>query len=214
MTAAARVGTRLRADLLAGRLRPGQPIRQEALAERYGVSRVPLREALTEMATEGLVVHLPHRGYYVTELSPDDMREVYRLRELLEAEALTRACANITDDELRLINRLADDVEAALDSDRIGQVARANRAFHFAILDASRMPRLVRILSGLWDATEAYRGLYFSESSSASHIRREHRSLVRALAARDAEAAVAAQAAHRDRSVRVVTAALGQSPLS
>ena len=97
MTASAPVTARIREDLSSGHLRSGQKILQEQLAARYGVSRIPLREALNELQAEGLVVHEPNRGYFVAQLRAQDMQEVYRLRELLEAEAIEAACRNLSD---------------------------------------------------------------------------------------------------------------------
>ena len=85
----------LRADILDGTLAPGDQIVQESLADRYGVSRVPLREALKTLESEGQVAYYPHRGYFVTELSVADLLEVYRLRALLEAEAIRAAVPSL-----------------------------------------------------------------------------------------------------------------------
>ena len=204
----ARVAERMRADLLSGALRSGQKIPQEALASRYGVSRIPLREALTQLQAEGLVTHEPNRGYFVAELSATDMQEVYRLRELLEAEAIRAACHNLSDAD---IDRIADLAQRVVDASQAGEItgiAPANRAFHFAVFEASGMPRLNRILASLWDATEAYRGLYFQDRDNRRHIATEHAALLAALRDRDAAAAIDAQAAHRNRSLAQVTAQL------
>jgi DNA-binding GntR family transcriptional regulator len=205
----ARVAERIRADLLSGALRSGQKIPQAALATRYGVSRIPLREALTQLQAEGLVTHEPNRGYFVAELSAGDMREVYRLRELLEAEATSAACRNLSDADLERIADLAQRVAEALQVGDNTAIAHANRAFHFAVFGASGMPRLNRMLASLWDATDAYRGLYFQDPQNRRHVAAEHAALLAALRDRDAQAAVAAQAEHRDRSLAQVTAQLG-----
>lgn len=81
----------LRNAIVRGELPPRQPIRQDAIAQRFGVSRVPLREALKILEAEGQVVYRPHRGYSVAELALSDLLEVYRLRQLLESEAATVA---------------------------------------------------------------------------------------------------------------------------
>ena len=85
----------LRLAIASGDLRPGEQVLQDALAERFGVSRVPLREALKILEGEGQVVYRPHRGYFVAELDLDDLREVYRIRDLLESEAVRVAVPQI-----------------------------------------------------------------------------------------------------------------------
>ena len=87
-TAQEAVLAELRRAIAAGELRPGEQVLQDALAERFGVSRVPLREALKILEGEGQVTYRPHRGYFVAELDLDDLREVYRIRDLLETEAI------------------------------------------------------------------------------------------------------------------------------
>lgn len=208
-TRTAQLRTRLRTDILSGMFPSGQKIGQQALASRYGVSRIPLREALTELQAEGLVRHVPNRGFFVTEMSTADMAEVYRLRELLEAEAISAACHNLSDAALERIAGLAEQVQAGLESEDTEATARANREFHFAVFDAAGMPRLSRILTSLWDATEAYRGLYFLDPDNHDHIVAEHATLLSALRHRDPDAAVAAQAEHRARSLAQVSSRLG-----
>lgn len=191
----------LRADVLAGRLAPGDQVVQETLAERYGVSRAPLREALKILEGEGLVTHHPHRGYFVAELSMDDLLEVYRIREILEAEALRGAMDHLTLERLQGIAVLADEVDAAMASGDIIVITDANRRFHFAIFEASGMPRLIRLLRQLWDATDVYRSVYFAEPANRAQVAHEHRQLLAALRAGDADAVVQAQDGHRANAV-------------
>ena len=100
----------LRVEILSGSLQPGQQIVQDLLAEKFGVSRVPLREALKILEGEGQVTHHRHRGYFVAELSINDLHEVYRLRAILEREAVTAAVSNITDRDLIAISGFAAQV--------------------------------------------------------------------------------------------------------
>ncbi len=204
MTAQDRVLSGLRTDILTGELGPRDQIVQEALAERYGVSRVPLREALKTLESEGQVVYFPHRGYFVAELSVADLLEVYRLRALLEAEAIRGAVPTLTDDDVAsLADLLGDVVDAASRQDVLAMTA-ANRRFHFAIFDAAGLPRLTRLLRQLWDATDAYRALYFQESVNRSRVGKEHARMLLALRARDADLLVALHDQHRDHSVGTV----------
>ena len=142
LTAQEEVLALLRVEILTGSLQPGQQIVQDVLAERFGVSRVPLREALKILEGEGQVTHHPHRGYFVAELSIGDLHEVYRLRALLEREAVTAAVANITDRDLITITELAKEVREAASTGEVLAITAANRAFHFAIFELSEMVRL------------------------------------------------------------------------
>jgi DNA-binding GntR family transcriptional regulator len=191
----------LRTDILTGILQPGQQILQESLASRYGVSRAPLREAMRVLEGEGQIIHSPHRGYFVTELDLANMREVYRLREILEREAIRTAIPHLTDTDIQAISAAQDDVGIAAESGEILALTLANRRFHFMIFEASRMPRLVRMLTQLWDATDVYRSVYFAAPGSMTHVNRDHAGILEALLARDADEVIRWQDTHRDHAL-------------
>ncbi len=198
----------LRADVVSGYLRPGDQVVQERLAERYGVSRAPLREALRLLESEGQVVHEPNRGYFVTQLSVSDLQEVYRLRALLEAEAITEAVPRLSPADLDAIAALAADVQDASRQADLARLTDANRNFHFAIFESSGMPRLVRLLRQLWDATDAYRAVYFDDAVNRDRVEHEHDVIVGALRAGDCAGVIEAHAAHRANSATTVSALL------
>jgi DNA-binding GntR family transcriptional regulator len=191
----------LRRAITTGRLRPGAPIRQDALAEELQVSRVPLREALKTLQGEGLVTYEAHRGYFVETLSLDDLREVYRIRELLEEEAVRRAVPRLTDDDLARLEAAQDDVERAAAAGDVAAMAAANRAFHMMLFDCSGMPRLVRLIRTLWDSTDAYRSMYYGEPGNRERVIKEHRATLDALRRRSADDAVATLDVHRAHAV-------------
>ena len=207
-TAQEAVLSELRRMLVTGELAPGEPLRQEALADALGVSRVPVREALKVLEGEGAVVHEPHKGYVVAELSVDDLVEVYRLREILEAEAIRVAVPRLTSSDLDDLAAAAAEVDAAGRAGDVTAMTDANRRFHFLLFDAAGMPRLSRTLRQLWDATDVYRSVYFSGVTNRQRVKHEHKALLVALRSGDAAAAVRAQHEHRDNSVTAVTAAL------
>jgi len=209
-TAQEAVLAELRRLLVTGELAPGAPVRQEALAERLGVSRVPLREALKVLEGEGHVVYARHRGYVVAELSVEDLVEVYRLRELLEAEAIRVATPRVTPSHLEALQAASDAVEVADRDGDVAEITAANRAFHFLLFDAAGMPRLSRTLRQLWDATDVYRSVYFAEAANRERVHGEHAALLAALRRGDAKSAVRIQAEHRAHSVAAVTAALSR----
>ena len=149
MTASPPVTARIREDLSSGHLRSGQKILQEQLAARYGVSRIPLREALNELQAEGLVVHEPNRGYFVAELRAADMREVYRLRELLEAEAIKATMENLRKVSDNLVAYNANITRILQNADSISSVlANGDLKRMMADLNASSA-QLKEIMSGL-----------------------------------------------------------------
>lgn len=204
-TAQENVLQQLRLLIASGELRPGQQVVQDSLAQSLGVSRVPLREALKVLEGEGQVTYHRHRGYFVANLSVTDLVEVYRIRAILEDEALRVGIPLITDEQITEIESLAADVRKASTAQDVARISAANRAFHFAVFEASNLPRLVRLIRNLWDATDAYRAVFFASMPNREHMNDEHDALLRALKNRDVVAAIAAQHAHREGSVTAVS---------
>jgi DNA-binding GntR family transcriptional regulator len=200
-TAQEAVLVELRRAIASGRLRPGEQVRQDALAEELGVSRVPLREALKILEGEGAVTYSPHRGYFVAELSVADLAEVYRIRELLEEEAVRAAVPRLRDTDLDELTELVRDCEHAGDAGDVAAMTEANRRLHFTLYDASGRPRLVRLVRILWDATDVYRAVYYDDARNRTRVDREHLAVLAALRRRDADAAVRLLAEHRDHAV-------------
>lgn len=200
-TAQEAVLTELRAWIATGRLRPGEQILQDTLALELGVSRVPLREALKTLEAEGQVSYVAHRGYFVTELSLSDLLEVYRIREILEVEAVRRAVPLMTAEDVDRLEEAAADVRRAAGALDVPAMATTNRRFHFALIGACAMPRLVRILHVLWDSTEVYRAVYFTDDANKERVLTEHDELVAAVKAGDAEHALDVLMRHRQNAI-------------
>lgn len=200
-TAQEAVLTELRAWIATGRLRPGEQILQDTLALELGVSRVPLREALKTLEAEGQVSYVAHRGYFVTELSLSDLLEVYRIREILEVEAVRQAVPLMTAEDVDRLEEAAADVRRAAGALDVPAMATTNRRFHFALIGACAMPRLVRILHVLWDSTEVYRAVYFTDDANKERVLTEHDELVAAVKAGDAEHALDVLMRHRQNAI-------------
>ena len=116
MTAQERTLAALRTDILSGTLPPGTQLVQESIADRYAVSRVPVREALQLLTSEGLVQHSPNRGYFVTELSVTDLHEVYALRRILETHAIAAAVPALLTELPYTVESLTDELLALVAS--------------------------------------------------------------------------------------------------
>ena len=199
----------LRRMIATGELRAGEQIKQDALSEQLGTSRVPLREALKILEGEGQVTYHPHRGYFVAELSADDLAEVYRIRRLLEDEAVSIAIPNLTDTDVALLETAMLAVEHAGMNGDISELSRANREFHFMLIERAGLPRLTRLIRQLWDATDAYRSVYFAEPVNRIQVEREHRQIMDAIRERDIPRTIALMNTHRDHAVKRVSKVLG-----
>jgi DNA-binding GntR family transcriptional regulator len=208
-TAQAFVLTQLRRAISAGEFVPGQPLRQDALAKRFGVSRVPLREAFKVLESEGQVVYEPHRGHKVATLSLDDLLEVYRLRQLLETEAARSALKTVpSPGVLQALHHAAAEVEAASAAGDLLRMTEANRRFHFVLVEAAGMPRLDRIVQVLWDATEAYRFVYYGVESNRERVEREHLLIIDAFEQQDTARLIRLLDEHREHAVEALRAFL------
>ena len=137
----------------------------------------------------------------MTELSADDLIELYRIRQILEAEALAQAVLEVSDADIADIESILEQVEQAAESGDVERLTEANRAFHFAIIELSGMNRLSRLIRQLWDASDIYRTVYFRDPVNRERVHSEHREIIDALKARDAQALIRAQNSHREQAV-------------
>lgn len=198
----------LRRAIVAGELCPGERVPQDEVATRIGVSVVPLREALRVLEGEGQLTYRPRRGYFVTELRIADLEEIYALRQLLEERAARHALDQVDEEGLDRIVRAAADCADVAGGDDVARTLDANRRFHFALFDAPGQPHLLKLIRTLWDATEAYRALYYNTPEDRAAAVHAHDRIVDAVRARDAERLVAELDAHRAQALAALAAIL------
>lgn len=177
-------------------LLPGQALRQEALAERLGVSRVPVREALKALQAEGVVRHQPNAGYTVTRLSAEELRQAYLMRAALEA-AVLRELPRPGSDLLAELTGLNERIAEAGEARDILRTVELNHEFHFALFRSSGLHLIVDELERIWKMTEAYRSVYVYDEAARKRIVREHRQLISALRRGDTDRAVRIMDDHR-----------------
>ncbi|MFA3842057.1 GntR family transcriptional regulator [Streptomyces aureus] len=186
----------IRGLIIEGVLLPGQKIRQVDLADRIGVSRSPLREALRTLESEGAVTYELNRGYVVARLTPADLAEIYRMRELLESELL-RSIVKPDKATLDMLGQYNDEMIAAVRRGDIAGVLRANREFHFAIFGLSPMSQYKREVQRLWQLSEGYLIWWWQLPDVTTRISQEHKQIIRALRKFDREALVELCDSHR-----------------
>jgi DNA-binding GntR family transcriptional regulator len=177
---------------------PGQQVRQEDLAQEIGMSRGPLREALRVLEAEGVVRHIPNRGYFVTQYTAEEMKQIYLVRDLLESKILGSMPPATPDylEELRAVNgRIRVDGITLLD------VINLNREFHDLLMSRSTLPLLVSMISQIGRMSIAYQALSLNFLPTWNQIADDHEVMIAALERYDLDTLVSAARIHRDRTL-------------
>lgn len=206
LTAQDLVLTSMREAILTAALPPGTRLRQEKLAELFGTSRIPVREALRALEYEGLVTSLPYRGFTVTELDADDIEEVYDLRILLESHAVRLAVPLITDEDLTTLEQLYAQMRDAEPGDT--QLAARER-FYIRLYSVSGRPRLVSLIARL--RQEVARSLRWP---TLQHAPEHHDQFFEAIRSGDADGAVSQLASHYRRVATLIRRYLRDAAVS
>lgn len=199
----------LRERILAGELAGGTVLRQEALAEAYGVSRIPVREALRLLEGEGLVVLHVHRGAIVSAHSPEQIGELFDLRALLERDLVERAVPLATPADVARAEEALRRVEAAYEADDAQARGALNTEFHRTLYLPSRREQTLALLASIGLTTERYIRLYHRLiEESAARAREDHREILALYRAGEAARAGEAVARHVDFTRRTLMEAL------
>jgi DNA-binding GntR family transcriptional regulator len=178
-------------------LLPGEKILQVELAERIGVSRSPLREALRTLESEGVVAYEANRGYVVARVGDDDLAQIYRMRALIEDELL-RTVRRPDAAVLSELQELNDKLMASIDQQNVAAVQRYNREFHFAIFDLSPLGQMRKEVARLWQMTDIYSAAWWRRQPEAKkRIGAEHKAIISALRKFDLVKLVEICATHR-----------------
>ncbi|WP_270887173.1 GntR family transcriptional regulator [Pedococcus sp. 5OH_020] len=189
----------LRRVIVSGQVPPGSPIPLDDVAAFFGVSLIPVREALKTLLGEGLLAHQPRLGYTVTALSSAELEELYVVRGALEAAALDAAVRQSTAaDHARATAIHAKLVDAVATRDAAG-FQHASRDFHEALLAPCRMPRLLHMLDIAWNLTEPFQTMMQLTEDERAELRADHEAMLAAFTARDAERLRAVSGEHHDR---------------
>jgi DNA-binding GntR family transcriptional regulator len=214
-TLAERAFSALHDGIVSGDLAPGQRLRIDELAVALQVSHLPIREAIRQLENRGLVEHTPHRGARVTELSLDDLRQLYDARLLIEPEIIQRSAVEFTEADAVVARELLD--RYTLGSERLEPAAlwQAHTDFHFALYNASRSSWFIRLVTPLWESSQRYRMSIRTLSADQRNAEAafEHEELLAACVAHDARRGATVLHDHLAKTANLIIREMGGDSL-
>ncbi len=179
----------LRRAILKGELKPGERLMEISLADRLGVSRTPIREALRKLEQEGLVVMIPRRGAQVADITEKDLNDVLEVRMALESLAIEKACKRMSEKDMEKLLAAAREFEKTTTEGDLVKLAEADVAFHEVLYQAAENVTLNQVLNNLREQIYRYRVEYLKDEEMRNQLVKEHGELCAAIKERDAEKA-------------------------
>lgn len=177
-TLSAMIADQLRQSILDGTHPAGVQLRQDALGEAYGVSRIPVREALFQLEAEGLVRIVPQKGAIVSELSLDEINDVFDLRRLLEPRMLAASAPHFTEADFAGLDDIQTRFEKAIAAGNVSEWGQLNAEFHMALYVRARQPRTQAIVTALLQTSDRYTRMQLSNTTAMGIAEREHAELI------------------------------------
>ena len=176
----------LRVEILRGKLQGGQPLKQDEIAAQFGVSKIPVREALMQLKAEGLVTFYPNRGAFVSKLSAAEADEIYVMRIALEKEILARAIPHLTVSHFKQAGEILSVIDR---EENIAKWGELNWEFHSTLYWPANLPRVMQTIQTLHTNIARYLVLYLAGMDYQKKSQREHRALLQACRAGEVEKA-------------------------
>ena len=186
----------LRQAIITGEFAPGERLMEISLANRLGVSRTPVREAIRKLELEGLVIMIPRKGAQVAKITEKNLRDVIEIRTVLEEFATVLACERITQDGVLKLRQAHEDFIHAVEKGDILDIANKDETFHDTIFQATNNDRLISIINNLREQFYRYRMEYVKDIRQRSNLVEEHRELLDAISTRDTVKAKQLMRAH------------------
>lgn len=189
---------KLRRAILLEELKAGERLTEIRLADRLGVSRTPIREAMRKLELEGLVVMVPRRGAVVAKISEKNLRDVLEIRRVLDMLCARLACERMSEEAKEKLNTACQDFEEAVKSGDLRDVAQKDVALHNIIIEATGNLTLQQMLDNLAEQMYRYRVKYLKDDSQYQTLSREHRAICESIMKGDQETAVRLAKEHID----------------
>lgn len=188
----------LRKAILTGQLRPGERLMEVHLANKLGVSRTPIREAIRKLELEGLVIMIPRRGAEVAQITEKSLKDVLEVRRALDALSVELACDRINEEEITILKDACDAFEKAVRGKDASVIAKADVALHDIIVKATGNQRLQQLVNNLAEQMYRYRFVYIKDESQHERLVAEHNEIFESIKSRDKERASRAAKLHID----------------
>lgn len=188
----------LRKAILTGSLKPGERLMEVHLANKLGVSRTPIREAIRKLELEGLVVMIPRRGAEVAQITEKSLNDVLEVRKALDALSVELACERITEEEIAELKTACEEFEQATKGKDASVIAKADVKLHDIIVQATGNQRLLQLVNNLSEQMYRYRFVYIKDESQHEKLIEEHKEIYESILTRDKERASAAARLHID----------------
>lgn len=201
----------LRQAILTGELKPGERLMEIHLANKLGVSRTPIREAIRKLELEGLVTMIPRRGAEVAQITEKSLQDVLEVRSSLDALCAELACERISPQELEALGEACKAFEQAIESKDVRSIAAADVKLHDIIVEATGNKRLVQLVNNLAEQMYRYRFEYIKDFSMHQRLIEEHRVMYEAIKNKDKETAAQAAVTHIDNQMESIAKQLNLS---
>jgi DNA-binding GntR family transcriptional regulator len=198
-------------DILSGRLKPGEKLNISDISERLGVSRTPVREALKQLMSVGLVENIPHRSPFVKKLSIEEIIELYYIRAALEGVASRLAAQRLSGEQIEELERLCIQMEKKAQSGKYDDFSEDNSKFHFLVYEATNSPRLKEMIFQYYRQCEQYRALVMELPGSYKEVCQEHKNILDAFKKRDLDQADNFARQHHFNSARRIAKSVDSS---
>ena len=186
----------LRKAILRGEFQPGERLMEIMLANKLGVSRTPVREAMRQLENEGLVIMIPRKGAQVAQITSQELHDVLEVRRSLEVLAAEKACERISPEEIERLRQAEQRFVDIISSDDITAVAEADVAFHDVIYNATGNRRLIQLLNNLREQMYRFRVEHLKNKDGRRHLAEEHRKILEAVVNQNVEDARTLTALH------------------
>lgn len=194
----------LRQAILTGELKPGERLMEIHLANKLGVSRTPIREAIRKLELEGLVTMIPRRGAEVAQITEKSMNDVLEVRRAMDALCTELACERISEEEITALKAACDNFAEAVKTKDVRKCAQADVEIHDIIVQATGNMRLVQLINNLSEQMYRYRFEYLKDISRYDSLIEEHREIYESIKRRDKVAASAAAKLHIDNQKKTI----------